>query len=521
MNSIDLLVLVSCISLLLYVYIRKMYTLPLPPGPSGYPLIRNLLDIPATFQWEAFAEWSKAHGSDVVFAEAIGVRFISLNSVRAAEDLLTKRSTIYSSRYSKSMGWGFQFATMPYGEKWRERRRLFQKHFPTGRHDNYRPLLKHLVRILQLGLIEQPETFYERIQHMSGAFALVLGYGIKIQPINDPLVEFSKQTLGEGLRAGTPGRYLVDVIPALKYVPEWMPGAGFKRVAKMWYGLAQEFRNRPFEKGMDALAAGSSLTQSFLSMCISELPDSKDEQQELEAIKDAASMFYTGKGWFGVDDITGGSDTSVASMYVFVLAMTLFPEVQRKARNEIDEKIGGDRLPDFDDEPNLPYLTAVILEVLRWHPAVPMGVPHFLIQDDIYKGYRMPKQSMVVANTWAMAHDETDYPAPYNFNPDRFMKNGQIDPDVRDPRTFSFGFGRRICPGLHIGWSTVWYTAANLLATFEILKPLNDRGEETEPEIVYESGIVSPPLKFDCRFEPRSATREQVICAESNETTLY
>ncbi|KAF8984058.1 cytochrome P450 [Cyathus striatus] len=498
MNSIDLLVLVSCISLLFYVYIRKTYTLPLPPGPSGYPLIRNLLDIPATFQWEAFAEWSKAHGSDVVFAEAIGVRFISLGSVRAAEDLLTKRSTIYSSRYSKSMGWGFQFATMPYGEKWRERRRLFQKHFPTGRHDNYRPLLKHLIRILQLGLIEQPETFYERIQHsklqntsMSGAFALVLGYGIKIQPINDPLVEFSKQTLGEGLRAGTPGRYLVDVIPALKYVPEWMPGAGFKRVAKMWYGLAQEFRNRPFEKGMDALAAGSSLTRSFLSMCISELPDSKDEQQELEAIKDAASMFYT-----------GGSDTSVASMYVFVLAMTLFPEVQRKARNEIDEKIGGDRLPDFDDEPNLPYLTAVILEVLR---------------DDIYKGYRMPKQSMVVANTWAMAHDETDYPDPYNFNPDRFMKNGQIDPDVRDPRTFSFG----ICPGLHIGWSTVWYTAANLISTFEILKPLNDRGEETEPEIVYESGIVSPPLKFDCRFKPRSATREQVIRAESNKTSLY
>ncbi|KAF8995026.1 cytochrome P450 [Cyathus striatus] len=511
MNTIELLLLVSCVSLVLYGYFRRVYPLPLPPGPRGYPLIGNLLDIPAEFPWEAFTKWSAMHGSDIVFAETFGAKFIILSTVKCADDLLTKRSSIYSSRPSfpmgiDLMGWDFQFSVMPYGEKWRERRRIFQKHFPYGRHDHYRPLLKHFVRVLQMGLVEQPETFFERIQHTTGAFALALGYGIRTKPINDPHVEFSKKTLGEALKVGTPGNFLVDIIPALKYVPEWMPGAGFKRQARIWYAQAKEFRNRPYEEGMRALASGSGFTHSFLSMCIDELQESKDERRELETIKDAAAMFYT-----------GGSDTSVASVYTFVLMMTRFQDIQRRAREEIDAKIGHDRLPDFEDEPNLPYLTAILLEVLRCHPPAPMGVPHFLDKDDVYSGYRIPNGSMIIANTWAMVHDENDYPDPYIFNPERFMKNGKINPDVRDPRTFIFGFGRRICPGLHIAWSTVWYTAVSLLATFEIMKPLNSHGEEVEPIIEYESGIVTPPAKFDCRFKTRSPTREQLVRIESSD----
>ena len=54
--------------------------------------------------------------------------------------------------------------------------------------------------------------------------------------------------------------------------------------------------------------------------------------------------------------------------------MTLYPEVQRKAQAEIDQIVGNSRLPDFSDEVTLPYVQAVLKEVLRWHPVTPLGL---------------------------------------------------------------------------------------------------------------------------------------------------
>jgi len=62
--------------------------------------------------------------------------------------------------------------------------------------------------------------------------------------------------------------------------------------------------------------------------------------------------------------------------------MIAFPEVQRRAQNELDTVVGRDRPPTFADAPCLPYACAVIKEVLRWRPAVPIGVPHAATEDD-------------------------------------------------------------------------------------------------------------------------------------------
>ena len=53
--------------------------------------------------------------------------------------------------------------------------------------------------------------------------------------------------------------------------------------------------------------------------------------------------------------------------------MTMYPEVQRKAQAEIDRVIGSDRFPTLDDQPNLPYIDALMKEVLRWNPVTPLG----------------------------------------------------------------------------------------------------------------------------------------------------
>jgi cytochrome P450 len=80
--------------------------------------------------------------------------------------------------------------------------------------------------------------------------------------------------------------------------------------------------------------------------------------------------------------------------------MIKYPAVQARAQAELDAMLGPGRLPDFTDREHLPYITALVLEVLRWIPAVPLGVPRATTEDDVYRGYFIPKGTIVMQNTW-------------------------------------------------------------------------------------------------------------------------
>ena len=80
------------------------------------------------------------------------------------------------------------------------------------------------------------------------------------------------------------------------------------------------------------------------------------------------------------------SDTTSTTLMWWTLAMVAFPQVQRRAQAELDAVVGRTRLPTFADAPHLPYVRAVIKEVLRWRPAIPLGMPHKATEDDWYDG---------------------------------------------------------------------------------------------------------------------------------------
>ena len=80
--------------------------------------------------------------------------------------------------------------------------------------------------------------------------------------------------------------------------------------------------------------------------------------------------------------------------------MTLHPEVQQKAREEIDRVVGTHRLPSISDRQNLPFVEAVVKEAFRWHPVGPMGLPHETSEDDYCEGYLIPKGALVIPNIW-------------------------------------------------------------------------------------------------------------------------
>ncbi|KXN85009.1 Fumitremorgin C synthase [Leucoagaricus sp. SymC.cos] len=143
---------------------------------------------------------------------------------------------------------------------------------------------------------------------------------------------------------------------------------------------------------------------------------------------------------------------------------------------------------------------------VRWNPIVPMGVPHMTNDEDVYKGYYIPKNCTIMANTYAMLHDEEVFLDPMEFKPERFIDDdGGIREDLPDPESIAtFGFGRRVCPGAHIARSALYLTAASLLYLFDISPALDDRSKPilVTPKFTAAS-ITSAPLPFPCKFNER------------------
>lgn len=130
----------------------------------------------------------------------------------------------------------------------------------------------------------------------------------------------------------------------------------------------------------------------FVSTCLEQNAASaaagKGEILTEELIKDSAAVAYA-----------AGADTSVSTLTTFILAMTLHPEAQKRAQAELDAVLG-ERLPTFADKDDLPYVTAIMKEVFRWIPVLPLAVPHRAINSDQYKGYYIPAGASVLGNTW-------------------------------------------------------------------------------------------------------------------------
>lgn len=170
--------------------------------------------------------------------------------------------------------------------------------------------------------------------------------------------------------------------------------------------------------------------------------------------------------------------------------MMLHPEIQKKAQQEVDAVVSREgRLPKLTDRSSMPYLESILKEVLRWAPASPIGIFHANTVDDVYEGYFIPAKSTIIGNIWAMMHDESVYPDPFTFNPDRFLEGNGRSPQA-DPREYVFGFGRRVCPGQHVGEASIFIQMALALATVTITKPLDDSGKVIEPEIGFTTAIV-------------------------------
>ncbi|KAG9312714.1 cytochrome P450 [Chiua virens] len=466
----------------------RPHGLSFPPGPPFIPFLGIVLGISTTAPYQKCAAWSKIYG-DVMYMRVFGQDIVVLNSEEVAIELLEKRSQKYSDRpvfsVSDMFGWEWADSISRYGPKFRLQRRLLHQVFHAKSALAYRP--KQLISAYEMTteLLNDPTHYFEHFTTFEVTVVMAVTYGYDMKQ-GKALVTSMRQSADIFVRFATLElSALCGAFPILKALPAWFPGMGFKSEAAKCRSLISEALNASYAWVRGCLEEGNALP-SMVADAITRhrLHDDSKNPELVEVVKYTAGLLYA-----------ASMETTHSTLLVFVYLMMNHPEVQRRAHVEIDAIVGRERLPDFEDRELLPYVDAVLRETMRWCPVTPLGTPHATTEDDVYDGYHIPRGAIIMPNVWAISRNEEKYPNPEVFMPERFLReDGTLNDDMIP---WTFGFGRRICPGRHVADASLWCAMVCMLTVFRIEKT------EGSDKVEWTTGMTRRPLPFPCRFVPR------------------
>ncbi|KAF8816726.1 cytochrome P450 [Phlegmacium glaucopus] len=493
----DPIIYLSVLALLLTYHIwRRNNSRNLPPGPKPLPLIGNMLDLTAKELWLRVNKWGRKYG-DICHLNILGQDIVFINTAKAAFDLLDKRGAIYSGKPRLVMvgelcGCGDMVPFTTYGETFRRRRKLMHQTLGPQILPQYLSGIEAGTKTFIRSLLTDSDNYVRHIRRYSGGLTLSIIYGYQAKSNDDQyllLAEECMDLLANKLCSG-PGLWPVDIFPFLRYIPAWFPGGSFKQKAAEWKPKMTAFVERPFAHAKASMKAGT-ISPSF---CASVLDTDSSLSAEKEAdLKFAAISMYA-----------ASADTTIASVSHLILAMIYYPDAFKKAREEISRVIGTERLPTFNDRASLPYVECILNETWRWGVPVPLNLPHELMEDDEYLGFTIRKKSLVIANIWSMLRDESIYPDPLTFKPERFMEADSEKKKLMDPRNYIFGFGRRRCPGADLVDRTIWLLTVTIIATVDISMPLDKNGAAIAPQLDFDNLFFRIPKPFKFAVNLRS-----------------
>lgn len=435
-------------------------------------------------------------------------QFLVLSSVQAVTDLLEKRASIYSDRPRKYV-WDeivgrkhSVFNISSRSERFRKYRWMMGSGLNSKAIQEYTQFFERENQVMLQALHKDPGNFAKLLRRNAGATIMQITYGYHVTTDDDPFIEIVETNNALSAKAMAPGRYLVDSFPFLRFIPSWFPGAHFHAELKEFQRYLNRENEIPYRWVREQMAKGAH-DESFVSRLVLPPDGQTLSWEEEDCIKWTAAGLYS-----------GGADTTVSAMLTFFMAMVLYPNIQRRAQDELASLLSKGqeedcicRLSRTKDRGKLPYVEALIKEVLRWGSVAPVALPHSLVQDDEYMGYRIPKGTTVIANIWALMQDPYTYPNPEAFNPERFLSANQPD-----PRSFVFGFGRRMCPGQQFAELSLFLQITSILATYNIFPYLDWDGKEILPVREYVNGIVTHPVAFKCKIVPRSEATLSTLC---------
>ncbi|KAK6169269.1 hypothetical protein SNE40_020350 [Patella caerulea] len=184
------------------------------------------------------------------------------------------------------------------------------------------------------------------------------------------------------------------------------------------------------------------------------------------------------------------------------------PSVQARCYKEIQDVVGSGRLPSMADRPNMPYIQAVLHEVLRIANIAITGPPHTVDEDVIFHGYVIPKHTVVFANLDSVLADDKVWGDAGVFRPERFLdENGQL---VKREEFIPFSIGRRVCFGESLAKMELFLFMTTLIQRFEF-KPVDPDKLPTLKGVLGLTHTVSLFCNFYRRVSVKCLQRRSVI----------
>lgn len=376
--------------------------------------------------------------------------WIVLNSDRVVNEMIAKKGKVTNERPYMPIASGLvsngKRTVIRQEEEWREGRRVMHQ-LLSGSNLKVYAGMQELESIDMLRrYLREPSLWYaHNFRYATSVlYRIVMGY--PLHKTKAELDDYQRVTIEF---VTTINRSYIDFFPAFSDLPAFLqPWRSF------WTQMGS-FHRRVFQdwwKPIKAAVTDGSAPPSFVRDVLLH-PDVRFSGDDEEAMYLATSV------------MAAGGDNTRMTMNVFIMAMISRPEAQERARKEIDSVCTDGnslRLPQMSDLSKMPYVAAMIKEVLRWRPTVPIVPPHQLTEDLNFEGYHIPAGTSFLINSIGLSSEFQDAD---QFKPERWM---QGEDGATVPNFWGFGGGRRICVGWKVAEQALFIAYARLIYCFHL-----------------------------------------------------
>lgn len=470
----------------------------IPPGPPfRYPFLSKHPE-------RTLHRWTEQYGP--IYSVWMGNQlFVVLNDPVVARDLLVVHGANFSSRHdyfikNQIILDGGGITATPYNETWRQHRRIANTVLAPKAVEGYSNQMDHESYMLILALYRDTKQGEVPVfpTRYTGRYVLnnmlSLTFGTRIGSMADPVVNRAIALGNEFMKLTGPWSNAVDFIKPLQWIPT-------------------RIRSRARQLRKDSMEVYGEMVNMVKSRTDSKehIPDCL--VKSLLQCQDEEQLSWTDICMLTAAFATGGSYSTSATIQWFIALMPTHPTVQAKAHEELDRVLGAENPPTLEDEKKLPYIRAIIKEVLRLYTPFWMGNPHASDNDFVYRGMYIPAKTVVVMNCYSLHHNEKRYPDPFTFLPERYLGDEYSStessklPDAMERDHWAFGAGRRICPGMTIVEREIFLAVVRLLWAFKI-EPVPG-----EPICLdeYQGKSSRTPLPYRIKLIPRNEHVHQLL----------
>ncbi|KAM7507017.1 hypothetical protein LguiA_017470 [Lonicera macranthoides] len=431
----------------------------LPPGPTPFPIIGNLLKL-GDQPHKSLADLAKIYGP--IMSLKLGTTTtVVISSSITAKEILQKQDLAFSSRsipdalhaHNQSK---YSVVWLPVSTRWRSLRKILNSHiFSVSRLDANQHLRLKKVEDLIL-YCQKSSELGDAVDIGQAGFRTSLNllsntiFSTDLtDPFKDSAKEFKELVWNIMAEAGKPN--LVDYFPLLKGIDL----QGIRRRMTVHFGKILHLFDEMTEKRLELRKLRKTVeSKDVLDVCLNIAHENPDEIDRTHM----EHMF--------LDLFAAGTDTTSSTLEWAMAELLRNPETMVKAKAELQEVIGKGKILQEVDVNSLPYLGYIIKETLRMHPPVPFLIPRKVETDVEACGCIVPKGAQVLVNAWAIGRDPTLWEDPLSFNPERFL-GSEIDVRGRDFELIPFGAGRRICPGLPLAIRMVPVMLGSMINLFD------------------------------------------------------